>query len=300
MKYDMLILEQALNNVSYPIALLYRLIGKKVMYWGHGKDFKDEYPGAVKIISEYIKILMTKNAHGLFSYTKGVSDFIIAKGYNANKVFCLDNTVDITSHREAYNIFLPKRNELRSFYSFNDAKVLLYVGRLNKRKRIDFLIESFYKLRLLDKSYRLIVIGTGDVSLITDCKNICGEESVLYVGSITNVMQLAPFYVLSDAYVFPGDVGLGPLQALCYDLTPIVIDSNTHGPEYEYLNSVNSIILAKNASVDQYVESIRSLCEDKARRNILKQNAWPSISKFTIENMAINFINGVNDVLSNK
>lgn len=60
---------------------------------------------------------------------------------------------------------------------------------------------------------------------------------------------LAPLYAASDVFTFPGDVGLGPLQALCYDLPVITLESPTHMPEIIYLNKSNSIILPNRISL---------------------------------------------------
>jgi glycosyltransferase involved in cell wall biosynthesis len=103
--------------------------------------------------------------------------------------------------------------------------------------------------------------------------------------------------VLSDLYTFPGAVGLGPLQALCFDLTSAVIHSSIHNPEYEYLSRYNALIVPEGATPKQYTEAISALLKDRVRWTELRDHAWPSIKHLTIENMAQNFIRGVNQIL---
>jgi glycosyltransferase involved in cell wall biosynthesis len=297
-QYDMLVLEQALKNISYPLAILTKLLGKKVVYWGHAKDFEFEHPGIAKQFLEAIKISITRSADGFFAYTKGVAALSIANGCRPRKVFCLNNTVDIESHRKAFCAIFNKRTDLRSQNGFtNNDHVLLYVGRLNSRKRLDLLFDAFEILRQQSSAYRLVIVGSGDLTLVDKCRKRCGEDSVIYVGSLIDPALLAQYYVISDAFVFPGDVGLGPLQSLCYDLTPIVIDSPTNNPEYEYLNDFNSVIVPRGANAAMYGKHINLYFQDEDRRTALRQNAWGSIVHLTIDNMANNFIKGVNEIL---
>ena len=118
------------------------------------------------------------------------------------------------------------------------------------------------------------------------------------MGSSINIDQLGPLYTASDLYVNPGSVGLGPLQALCYDLPVLTINSKiNHGPEIEYLQSKNSIIMEEYTNPNEYAYKILNLFKEKEQLNYLTSNTWPSIQHLTIEQMAKKFINGVNTIL---
>ena len=147
-----------------------------------------------------------------------------------------------------------------------------------------------------DESYYLVVIGAGDLPSLTSFRKKCGESSFRYLGVVPDD-DIGRFYVASDLYAFPGAVGLGPIQALCFDLTSAVIDSPVHSPEYEYLNHDNALILPEGSTAEQYARAIMALLEDRARWANLRAHAWPSIRHLTIENMAQNFIAGVNSIL---
>jgi hypothetical protein len=75
-----------------------------------------------------------------------------------------------------------------------------------------------------------------------------------------------------------------------------VIDSRVHSPEYEYLNHNNALILPQGSGAQEYASAIIALLQDRAKWNELRVQAWPSIRHLTIENMAQNFINGVNSI----
>lgn len=300
LNYDLLIVENALNNLSYPLSHLYKLLGKSIIYWGHGRDLSVNTPIGIKNITEKIKMWLIFRSDGFLAYTKTVHNYLINKGVNKNKIFKLYNTIDIKKQRLLHNKLIQFRNNLRKKHGFIDKKVLLYVGRLSERKHLDFLADAFYILRKKDPNYKLLIIGGGDPSYIDLLRAKGGKDAIHYYGIIVDDNKLAPLFALSDLYVLPGDVGLGPLHALCFDLTPVIINSKTHGPEFDYLNKNNSLILPSETNAKGYAKAIDNILKNKKKWLFLRTQAWPSIRHLTIENMAHNFIHAVNCVLSTK
>jgi glycosyltransferase involved in cell wall biosynthesis len=224
---------------------------------------------------------------------------LVHNGVDDKKIYILYNTIDIEKQRSVFDNLISQRDLLRRKENLEDKKVLLFVGRLNKRKKLDYLFETFTLLHKIDPRYHLLVIGGGDASLINHLKKSCGESSVGYYGVVSEE-DISYFYIVSDLYVFPGAVGLGPLQALCFDLTPAVIDSPIHNPEYEYLNERNSLILPSGTSAQKYAYTISQHLENREQWRKSRAQAWPSIRHLTIDNMAKNFIHGINSILSQR
>lgn len=295
-KYDLLVMGSELNNISYPLCYLWRYHDKRVAYWGHGKDVSVENAQGIKAIAEQTKIWLTRRADGFFAYTDGVRDYMVSKGVDQRKIFVLHNTVDIVKQRSLFEKLIFQREDLRAQAGLSGKKVLLFVGRLNRQKQLEVLFDAFHILRKIDESYHLVIIGAGDSSVLSKLKEKCGDSSFRYLGVVPD-NDIGRFYVASDLYAFPGKVGLGPLQALCFDLTSAVIHSPTHSPEYEYLDSNNALILPAGSTAEEYAAAIKSLLEDCPRWANLRAHAWPSIRHLTIENMARNFIAGVNSML---
>jgi glycosyltransferase involved in cell wall biosynthesis len=267
-----------------------------VAYWGHGRDSAIDTPTGLNGLEEKVKIWLARRADGFFAYTKGVRDFLVSKGVDEKKIFTLYNTIDIETQRQSFDTLLPQREQLREALHLRDKKVLLFVGRLNKRKNLDFLTATLALLRQRNPAYHLLLIGGGDAALVSAMRQQCGEGSVSYQGTVSEG-DIGRFYSVSDLYVFPGAVGLGPLQALCFDLTPAVIDSPIHNPEYEYLHETNALILPRHTSPQDYAMAIDHHLQDPTRWHAFRAQAWPSIKHLTVENMAKNFIEGINFLL---
>ena len=169
------------------------------------------------------------------------------------------------------------------------------MGRFNWNKKVEFLLEAFSHLYQMDPSFELVMVGGGGENYVAH-----NPAGVRYLGAITDLEQLAPLYVISDVFSFPGLVGLGPLQALCYDLPVITIDAPNHMPEIEYLNQQNSIVLPAETTPQEYATSIFQFIENKDTFEKFKLGVWKTIEHLTIENMAQNFIDGINSVLGSK
>lgn len=289
--YHLIIVGNAVNNLTYPLCYIHQLFGTKYAQWGHGKDRRVENPTPLKIGSEKVKFFLSRRADGFFAYTDGVKDYLVNHlGLRSDKVFVVNNTIDIEEQRDAFDKWYPKRDSVRKKMGLEGKKVLLFVGRFTRHKRVDLLVEAFSILRQKDPSFHLLIVGSGHKP--------CGDDNnITYLGPIVDKDQLAPVYVASDIFTLPGGVGLGPLQAMCYDLPVITIGSNIHAPEIEYLSSKNSIILDPFTNPASYAETINNLFNNPDRMELFKAQIWPSIQHLTIQQMAERFIKGINTIL---
>lgn len=292
-RYDLVIVENAVNNITYPLCHLHKVHKTKVAYWGHGKDRSIEKFSVPKFVSENLKLLLARTSDGFFAYTKEVKVFLEEQGLSGDKIFVVNNSIDILEQRDAFYKWWPQKERIKNELGIQKKKVLLFVGRFTGNKRIELLLEAFSNLRNMDDKFHLLLVGSNGETYLTD-----KPKNVTYLGPIVSIDQLAPIYVASDIYAFPGAVGLGALQALCYNLPVVTINSSTHGPEIEYLSSRNSIVLEASTTSRRYAEAIYTLFNNPVQLDSIKDFIWTSIKHLTIEQMALNFIQGVNTILA--
>jgi glycosyltransferase involved in cell wall biosynthesis len=297
MAYDLIIAENAVNNLAYPLSQLHQFFGKRFALWGHGKDRITKKNRLIFLLKETIKLKLVSWADGFFAYTPQNKTDLVNKGIPANNIFILNNTIDIEEQRNVYENTRIKRDSIRRAAGLEDSKILLLVGRLNRHKRVDLLLESFFILRQMDPNYHLILVGGDGDTYLNECKD---KANISYLGPITDINELAAIYTMSDVFVLPGDVGLGPLQAFCYDLPTITINSTSHGPEFEYLTHLNSIVLPSDTTPETYAIAINELFNTEGKLAFLRESVWSSINHLTIDHMADNFISGVNQILFSK
>ncbi|MEL6561985.1 MAG: hypothetical protein AAFQ94_27605, partial [Bacteroidota bacterium] len=90
---------------------------------------------------------------------------------------------------------------------------------------------------------------------------------------------------------------LGVLHAMCFDLVPVVIDSDYHKPEYDYLNDDNSIIFSRDTSAAAFADYIVDIYRENPELLLDKRiKAWDTIKQYTIQNMANQFLKAVSKV----
>jgi glycosyltransferase involved in cell wall biosynthesis len=101
-----------------------------------------------------------------------------------------------------------------------DPPVILFVGRLQRRKRVDLLLEA---CRSLPKSNqpRLVIVGDGPArdELESLAKRIYPQTE--FPGAVHG-SDLEPYYIQADLFVLPGTGGLAVQQAMAYGL-PIIV-----------------------------------------------------------------------------
>lgn len=293
--YDLLIVGHSINNLAYPFCQVHQLVGNKFAYWGHGWDHAVNHNqmSLPKKIIENLKLLLARQADGFFAYTPGVKDYLVQEGLSPQRIFVVNNTIDINEQRRLLEHWLPQRRLIRQQLNLHAKKTLLFVGRFTQNKRIDFLLKALTILQSWEPDYHLLLVGSGGKAYSIDAL-----PNVTYLGPIVESNQLAKIYVASDLFSFPGSVGLGPLQALCYDLPVVTIESNIQMPEFEYLNNNNSIILPLLTTPEIYARAIFELFDDQEKLRALRSGVWPSIKHRSIEQMALNFIRGIDSILA--
>ena len=288
--YDILIVENALNNISYPLSFLLR--GKKIILWGTGEDFSVVNPSLLKKVMERFKLFLCKKSDGFLAYTEGVKKILMNNNIEEKNITVLNNTIDIMSHRKR---FLSTKNKIQNKHNSHNS--LLFVGRLNKRKKIEFLLDSFLLMKEMNPSFKLLVVGKGDTTYVNFLKNKYKDNNIKFLGEITDQELMCKLYIKSSLLVFPGDVGLGPLDALCYNLIPVIIESRTHNPEREYLNNNNSFIFPSSITKERYASEIIRICSNKIMIEEKQKSSWESIKHLTLENMAKNFARGIEKII---
>ena len=271
---------------------MHQLHKTKIAYWGHGRDLNTPKITGIKHLAEALKLWLVKRSNGFFAYTPSVKAYLVEKGVAANKVFVVNNTIDINEQRAAFDKYLPQREAWRAQHNLADKHVLLFVGRFTANKRLDFLFQVCSLLEEQRPDTHLILVGSGDLPT-----NVPHPQRLTRFDALTEVDALGPIYAGSDLFAYPGAVGLGPLQALCYDL-PIVTLEQTRKPEFEYLTPQNSIILPKATTPAEYAAALMALFQDPARLAALRAGCWPSMRQYTIEAMAQSFIDGINTILA--
>ena len=173
------------------------------------------------------------------------------------------------------------RNYINETYKIDeDARVLLFVGRINIVKNILFLVESLKEVRKSGIKFVMLFVGTPDDigklrSKIRECEL---EDYVQIIGKITDRDILSYFYVRADLFLFPSTFDTSSLVQVeaASQKTPTMFieDSPTASA---VTNGVNGFITKANPKA--YGRKIVEVLNDEALYKKVSENAYRDLYK---------------------
>ena len=143
---------------------------------------------------------------GFLCIGKENKDYYKEHGVREEKLFFMPYTVDNNFFQYHANNSSDIQEKLRSELGIDPkSSVILFVGKLQKRKNPDILLDAF---RLLDRNALqhpwLLFIGTGDMMEELKEKEKNYETGVKFLG-FKNQSELSAYYSLADIFVLPSE-----------------------------------------------------------------------------------------------
>lgn len=293
-EYDRYLMMGHSRNLSILLFVIFKRMffsKKKVYLWTHGiygKENRLEYS---------IKKLLLESADGVFLYGNYSMNLMIQKGFDANKLFTIHNSLNYEEQLK-----LRKRLKLSNIYIDhfkNTNPVIIFIGRLNAIKRLDMLIEAVSILEQKKVFVNLVFIGDGDekdrlMKLSTD-KGI--DQRVWFYGACYDEEKNAKFIYNADLCVAPGNVGLTAMHALMFGC-PVVTHDNFafQMPEYEAIKVDQTGCFFTFNDIVSMTDSIEKwLSNHTTERDEVRKACFQEIDSFWNPQFQINVIKSVFD-----
>lgn len=178
-----------------------------------------------KLFDEMIGFKILKVASRLLASSEIEMKQYMNAGISADRIAIVPNGIDVELFKR-----LPKPGTFKKNFGLDsDSAAILYVGRIHRRKGIDFLLDALPKLN--HEKVMLVIAGAGDryMTLLKDKAARLGiGKRVLFTGFISEEDKLAA-YVDSEVVVYPGiyeSFPLVPLEAaLC--AKPVIVGEDS-------------------------------------------------------------------------
>ncbi len=281
---------------SWVTIFIAKIRKKKVLLWGHfilNKDFK--LP---------IKLMYYRLADCLLSYGEWAKQELIKRNFCQEKIFVIFNSLDTDYQYYVREKIKAEDLIIRKNQLFKDATlpVIIFVGRLTIRKKLDLLIHSLAYLQKRGTRANLLIVGAGtareSIDRLIDFYNL--HDNVMFIGEIYDETCLAELLALSDVCVSPGDVGLLAMHSLVYG-TPVI----SHDNPYKQMPEFESIIPQKTGDFYQAnsIESLANTIEnwlDKKKKNPKIQSYCKKIidERYTPKNQLRIIIKAIDSILN--
>ena len=205
---DVLILEANPRYLATPSALRWmRRRGRPVIGWGLGAAAISRPLAGLR---RSIRGSFLSQFDALIAYSnRGAAEYA-ALGFPAEKVFVAPNAA---APRPVHP--LPERPA-----GFSGRPVVIFVGRLQARKRIDDLLHACAALPAAVQP-RLVVIGDGPERAALEAIAQHVYPLAEFPGAVHGA-GLGPYFLAADLFVLPGTGGLAVQEAMSYGL-PVVM-----------------------------------------------------------------------------
>lgn len=211
-------------------ALLARLLGKRVIFWGHGYLYE---PRGVK---GTVRRLFHALPHAHLFYGARSREIAARHGWRVEDLHVVSNSLDVDEQRRLRaGISESACRQLRAdLFGDPTVPVAICTTRLISLRRIDLLIEAIGHLRQQGHHLNLILLGDGPerVALRQLASRLC--VPVHFEGETYDEERIARLVSASTVTVAPGKVGLTAMHSMAYGV-PVIShgDADDQMPEWE-------------------------------------------------------------------
>ena len=165
------------------------------------KDFIERTKSQLITEIALIKIMSVFNqCDALWAVNQRIAEIYHADGANLMPNVQL-NATDMIPFTD-----LKKLEELKKKHDVKaDEKVLLFVGRIDKVKNLDFIVDVLFKLRLKAFKYKMIFVGSGpyEDELKARIKKFGLDSYCTLAGRIMDRIELSSYFKIADLFLFP-------------------------------------------------------------------------------------------------
>ncbi|MBN8657228.1 MAG: glycosyltransferase [Anaerolineae bacterium] len=265
---DALIMEANPRYLASPSAMNWmHKRGRRVLGWGLGA------PKQSGLWKRFIH-----QFDGMIAYSQRGAEEYAALGFPREKIFVAHNSVSA----------VPKMPDDRPLTI--DHVTILFVGRLQARKRIDSLLRACTEM---ESKPRLLIVGDGPerAAMASLAKEI--YPSAEFIGAKHGI-KLKPYFQQADLFVLPGTGGLAVQEAMSYGLPVIVAKGD--GTQDDLVREKNGWQIEPE-NYEALVSTMKNALSDIARLREMGKESYRIVSEeINIEKMAEVFVRALNAI----
>lgn len=262
------------------------LTKKRTYLWTHGWYGNESY-----LKRKIKKVFFGLSTHTLL-YGDYARELMINEGLSSKKLSCIYNSLDYNSQLKIRQNL--QKSTIYSQYFKNQHPVIFYIGRIQKNKRLDLLIDAIKILNDNLTECNLVIIGeeveiTGIKELIENNKL---SNKIWMFGACYDEIKIGELIYNADICVSPGNVGLTAIHSLMYG-TPVIThnDYSEQGPEFEVIEDCKTGSFFEKNNTSDLVEKINFWLNNfKTNREVTRYNCYKIIDEKYNPNVQIKIL----------
>lgn len=196
-------------------------------------------------------------------------------GFPASQLVTIYNSLDHRAHKQLRESISSSR--LLKDHFGNNNPVVIYIGRLQKSKKLEQIVQAQALLKQKGRAFNFVVLGpkTEGEFLEDEIKKHGLENETWFYGPCYEEATIAEFLINAQVCVSPGPIGLTAIHAASFGL-PIVTNDllQQQMPEFEVIVEGQTGSFFKNDDIDALAMAIekwaflspeeRKSCEEMA------------------------------------
>ena len=245
---------------------------KKIYIWTHG------WYGKESLVEKFLKKIYYKLTDGIFLYGNYAKKLLLEEGVSEEKLYVIHNSLQYDKHLQIRKSL--SENGVYKDHFLNSNKNIIFIGRLTKVKKLDFLISALEILQKQGLYFNLTFVGDGVE--MQNLKNIVKDkgltEFVWFYGACYDDQQNAKLIYNADVCVSPGNVGLTAIHTMTFG-TPVLTHNNfpMQMPEFEtIIKGVTGDFFEQN-NIGSLVICIKEWFEKNPNREAVRQACYKEI-----------------------
>ncbi|MDC3376475.1 glycosyltransferase family 4 protein, partial [Candidatus Nanopelagicales bacterium] len=214
-------------------------------------------------------------------------------GFPQDRITILQNSTDTAGLRkDLAQLMTVDVDAFRTIHRLVHGKTGLFLGGIDSRKGIDFLIQAVRQIQIDEPDFRLLVAGAGSEVELVKVAETHGL-AMTYLGPLTGTKK-ALALAACDFLLIPQWVGLVATDALAAGKPIVTTDHYTHAPEFSYLHEGTTRLAAAH-DVTAYANLAVELIRDPDLLQSMQTHCFQEGANFSIQSMGANFVGGITD-----
>ena len=288
--YDVVITEPGTNIFNnlfiFPLC---KIFGIKFIWYTAGNP--SSLSLLKKIMMPITKIMMNYS-DACITYNSVADSDLLKAGVPQFKIFRAQNTIDSTSIKEKAEEFHETVTDFKKELKINNSKVVLYIGGIEKRKKIINIIKSVGLLNIKGLDVKVLIVGDGPyLEILKNQLSDVESDFTLFVGR--KVDDAALYILASDIVVLPGEGGLAINHAFACGRPCIATEAAEGAAVYDYIiDGYNGYVVPQDDIVSLSGKLENVLFNDDLKKQLF-YGANATGKKLTIKNMVNSILKAV-------
>jgi glycosyltransferase involved in cell wall biosynthesis len=181
-------------------------------------------------------------------------------------------------------------NAFRSRLNLKPGKTALFIGGVDARKGIDFLMESAWEIERQLPGFVLLVAGAGAQAEVVEGVQRSGGP-VRYLGRVDGDAK-ALAIAAADLFMIPEWIGLVAVDSLVSGRPIVTTRHDSHSPEFEYLRADSNAVVTEH-EIAAYCAGVIALLRDPSLREQLGTQGQYDSLELTMERLVGNYVMGI-------